>query len=105
MDRLDLELYADRLTRHADRLADDLAAARLRVRWSAFERAAGVRLDPEDAARLTAAGVLLGPASEADDRSLMLRRRAELAALERLQGLVEAELAEARGRTGDDRGR
>ena len=38
MDRLDLELYADRLARHASRLADELAAARLRLTWAELER-------------------------------------------------------------------
>jgi len=32
MDRLDLELYADRLARHSDRLSDDLEAALLPVK-------------------------------------------------------------------------
>ena len=30
-DRLDLELYGDRLARHASRLTDEISAARLRV--------------------------------------------------------------------------
>ena len=43
VDRLDLELYADRLARHADRLADEIAAARLRLSWQLIEHDARSR--------------------------------------------------------------
>ena len=105
MDRLDLELYADRLALHAARLADDLAAARLRRSWSGFEERVRARLGPDDALRLEAAGVLGSRADDADDRTLLDRRREELRAVERLQALVEEELGRLGGRTGRTRGR
>ncbi len=43
VDRLDLELYADRLARHADRLADEISAARLRLSWQLIEHDARSR--------------------------------------------------------------
>jgi hypothetical protein len=104
MDRLDLELYADRLALHAARLADDLAAARLRLAWTAFERSARTRLGPDDTRRLEAAGVLAPLAI--DDREHSLDgRRAQLDAVGRLQALVEEELARLGGPAGRVRGR
>jgi hypothetical protein len=104
MDRLDLELYADRLALHAGRLTDDLAAARLRLSWSAFERGVRARLGPDDAARLEAVGVLAPSTADVDDRALLSRRREQLDAVERLQALVEEELVRAGGRPRSRRG-
>jgi len=95
MDRLDLELYADRLARHAERLADDIAAARLRIAWARFEALARTRLSAEDGLRLESVGVLgAAPGATEDDRRLVERRRGQLEAAQRLQALVEETIAE-----------
>jgi hypothetical protein len=95
MDRLDLELYADRLAGHAERIADDIAAARLRLSWAAFETQARTRLPAADGRMLEAIGVLGPlPGTAEEDRRLVDRRRGQLEALGRLQALAEAELRE-----------
>ncbi len=58
MDRLDMELYADRLARDAQRVADELSAARLRLAWAEFEVAARDWLGGDDSRMLEAIGVL-----------------------------------------------
>jgi hypothetical protein len=98
MDRLDLELYADRLARDAQRVADELAAARLRLAWAGFEAWARDRLGADDCRLLEAVGALRGGAT-ADDAALVERRRRQLAAIGRLQALVEEQLAELRRRS------
>ncbi len=104
MDLLDLELYSDRLARHGERLADDLAAARLRLAWADFEREARPRLVSDDSACLEAVGVLGVAGGGDDDRALIRRRRRQLDALARLQALVEEALAAERvSRPGADR--
>jgi hypothetical protein len=92
MDRLDLELYADRLARHADRLGDDVATARLRLAWAELERRARGELRAGDALRLEALGVLQPATTGAEERTLIERRRTQLDALQRLQAFVEREL-------------
>jgi hypothetical protein len=94
MDRLDLELYADRLTRHSDRLSDDLEAARLRMAWSQLEQEARVALGARQSALLEAVGVIADGASGDDDPALVARRRQQLGALEALQAHVERRIAE-----------
>ena len=37
-ERLDLELYLDRLVRHEQRLCDEVCAARMRIIWTKLER-------------------------------------------------------------------
>lgn len=96
MDRLDLELFADRLARDAQRLADELAAARLRLAWAELETAARAELSGDDCLQLEAIGVLRGGVP-GDDEALIERRRRQLAALGRYQAYVEQRLAEARG--------
>ena len=101
MERLDLELYADRLARHAERLADDVDAARLRLVWGELERRARSELGAADSMRLEALGVLGPPGGGGEDRALIERRGLQLAALTRLQTHVERELAALRdGREG-----
>ena len=56
MDRLDLELYAERLARHAERTADDLADARLREAWWELEQTARPQLTAADVAVVATAG-------------------------------------------------
>jgi hypothetical protein len=80
MPRIELELYADRLARHAERLRDDVDGARLRLVWEELESRVRAELGARDAAVLEALGVLV----------------AVDAAGERLQSLVERELTEAR---------
>jgi hypothetical protein len=94
MDRLDLELYADRLARHSDRLSDDLEAARLRMSWAVLERDARAALGARRCALLEAVGVIADGATGDDDAALVARRRQQLGALEALQAHVEARIAE-----------
>lgn len=93
MDRLDLELYADRLARHADRLADEIAAARLRLAWSELERDARTRIGTSRSAVLEAVGVLAAPVEHGDDTRLIERRESQLAALGELAAYVEERIA------------
>jgi hypothetical protein len=96
MDRLDMELYADRLARDAQRVADELAAARLRLSWAEFEIAARDFLGGDDSRMLEAIGVLRA-AVTGDDEALVDRRRRQLAAIGRFQAFVEEQLAALRG--------
>jgi predicted ATPase len=89
MDRLDLELYADRLARHASRLADELAAARLRLTWAALERDARVELGAGRSLLLESLGVLAQADASGADEALLARRREQLDALAALQVYVE----------------
>jgi hypothetical protein len=89
MDRLDLELYADRLARHASRLADELAAARLRLTWAELEQAARGELGPGRSLLLESLGVLAAPDATGADEALLTRRREQLEALGALQVYVE----------------
>jgi hypothetical protein len=94
MDRLDLELYADRLARHSDRLSDDLEAARLRMSWAVLEHDARAALGARRSALLEAVGVIAGDSTGDDDATLVARRRQQLGALEALQAHVEMRIAE-----------
>src|SRR4051795_12896208 len=96
MDRLDLELYADRLARDAQRIADELAAARLRLAWAAFETWARSRLGADDCRLLEAVGALRSGAT-ADDEALVERRRRQLQAIGGLPALGGERLPPARG--------
>jgi hypothetical protein len=93
MDRLDLELYADRLARHASRLADELAAARLRLTWAALEREARAELGPGRSLLLESLGVLAPEDGGGADEQLLARRREQLEALAALQVHVERRIA------------
>jgi hypothetical protein len=92
VDRLDLELYADRVARHAGRLADELAAARMRVAWAQFEAEARPQLAAGDVLVLEAIGALESRAT-AEDEAVIARRQRQLEALGRLQAIVEERLA------------
>jgi hypothetical protein len=94
MGRIELELYADRLARHAERLRDNVDGARLRIAWAAIEQAARAELGARDVGVLEALGVLVQPDAAAE-RRLLERRMRQLASVERLQALVERELAAA----------
>ena len=96
MDRLDIELYAERLARHAERTADDLADARLRAAWWELEQDARSCLVAADVARLEGLGLLIpAPAAAAVERGVAERAR-DLAAIHRLQAIVERQRAAAR---------
>lgn len=101
MDRLDLELYAERLARHAERTADDLADARLREAWWELEQDARTQLTAADVARLEGLGLLLAPpAAAAVGRSVAERTR-DLSAIHRLQAIVERQRAAVRQAGGE----
>ena len=95
MPRIELELYADRLARHAERLRDDVDGARLRLVWEELEGRVRAELGARDAAVLEALGVLVA-VDAGGERRLLERRLRQLQALERLQSLVERELNEMR---------
>ena len=87
-DRLDLELYGDRLARHAARLTDEISAARLRVAWYRLEREAHRELGAAAWAQLEAIGVVSSDENHADE-ALVTRRLSQLAALTELTEFVE----------------
>jgi hypothetical protein len=89
MDRLDLELYADRLARHASRLADELAAAGLRLTWAALEHDARAELGAGRTLLLESLGVFAPAEAGGADETLLARRREQLEALASLQVYVE----------------
>ena len=91
MTRIELELYADRLARHAERLRDDVEGGRMRIEWSRLEQRARDELGQRDSAVLEALGVL-GADDEQAERRLIDRRLRQLRAVERLQALVEREI-------------
>jgi len=91
MTRIEIELYAERLSRHAERLRDDLDGARMRLSWLNLERSAREELGARDAAVLESLGVLTGT-DEASERRLLDRRLRQLEVVERFQALVEREL-------------
>ncbi len=96
MDRLDIELYIERLTRYAARAADELADARLRQAWCELERDARPSLSPADTERLEAIGLLVSPASVVTTACCVVERGDDLAAIHRLQIVVERIRTEAR---------
>ena len=91
MTRIEIELYAERLSRHAERLRDDLEGARMRISWLQLEALARERLGTRDCAVLEALGVLSG-GDESAERRLVDRRLRQLEVVERLQAVVEGEL-------------
>jgi hypothetical protein len=91
MTRIEIELYAERLSRHAERLRDDLEGARMRLGWLRLEAAAREQLGARDTAVLEALGVLQG-SDEAAERRLVDRRLRQLEVVERFHALVEREL-------------
>jgi hypothetical protein len=92
---VDLAVFADVLAGRATATAARLEQARDRIRQASIERAARADLETDTLARLEALGVL----GSGDARSLRedaARLEADLAAIERLQGWVEARLFDAR---------
>ncbi len=101
MDRLDIELYAERLARHAERAADDLADARLREAWWQLEQDVRGGLTAGDAARLEGLGLLISPPAAAVVARSVAERTRDLAAIHRLQTLVEGQRAAVRQAGGE----
>ena len=95
MGRIELELYADRLARHAERLRDDVEGARMRIEWAALEARARDELGARDSAVLDALGVF-GAEDAAAERRMVERRLAQLRVVERFQALVEREIEAVR---------
>jgi hypothetical protein len=91
MGRIELELYADRLARHAERLRDDVEGGRMRIEWARLEQRAREELGPRDSAVLDALGVFAGEDAAAE-RRLVERRIGQLRVVERFQALVEREI-------------
>ena len=83
MDRLDIELYAERL-------------ARQREAWWELESAARPSLSARDVERLETLGLLLTPPVASTITRSVGERVADLAAIHRLQAIVEQQRAEAR---------
>lgn len=99
MRSVDLAVYADSLAAEAAALAARIERARRRLREAALEHEARLELPPETVARLQALG-LLGPPGAAAELAEIASAQADLAAVERLQGWVEARLYEARDGSG-----
>ncbi len=91
MDRLDLELYAERLGAYRERILDALADARMREGWRDFEADARIALTASEVTRLEQMGVLARPDCPVDSRDEVRERTADLAALDRLLVRVERE--------------
>jgi hypothetical protein len=95
MRSVELAVYADTLAAEAAALNARLERARGQLRQAAIEREAGHALPDEIVARLIRLG-LLGAAARATQSAAELEAtRLDLAAVERLQTWVEAELAAA----------
>lgn len=78
--RLEVDLYIDRLDRHAARLADDLAAARLREVWRSIDSEARLAGTAYELEALEAIGVIEPATIHPEDNQLIERRTAQLAA-------------------------
>lgn len=89
MDRLDFELYAERLTHYSERAADDLADARLHQSWIAFEVGVRRHLAPLDVARLSTIGLLTDQHAAARAERSVNERSDDLIAIHHLQTIVE----------------
>lgn len=94
MGRTELELYADRLERHAERLRDDIDGAQMRLAWAEVETGARNVLGSPDSILLEGLGVLVN-VDETAERRLIARRIRQLDALERLQEIVNERLRRA----------
>ena len=92
-DRLDLELYLDRLARHEDRLCDEIAAARMRLVWARLERDCADELTNAERAFLEAVGVI-ATHEQGDETTLIARRARQIEAIRHLRSLVEERLAQ-----------
>jgi uncharacterized protein (DUF2342 family) len=95
MRAIDLAIYADTLAGEHAALAARAEQARSRLREAAIEQQAKEELDPAAVKELESLGIL-GGIDERTARSELRRLTRALAAVEELQGWVEARLALAR---------
>ena len=98
MPRIELELYADRLARHAERLRDDVDGARLRLAWAELEGRVRAELGARDAAVLEALGVLVA----VDAAARAAAARARLRQLRALSGCRRSSSASSPDAAGQD---
>jgi hypothetical protein len=83
-----LHAYADRLARCRQRLEDDVQAAYTRLDWAQHEAEARRVLLPVEVRTLVDAGVLAPIGSDPEDHRIIERRRAQLAAVTRVEELT-----------------
>jgi hypothetical protein len=83
-----LHAYADRLARCRQRLEDDVQAAYTRLDWAQHEAEARRVLLPVEVRTLVDAGVLAPIGSDPEDDRIIERRRAQLAAVTRVEELT-----------------
>lgn len=89
MSRLDIELYKERLARHAERVAEELADARMILAWADLEQQMLPNLSGTEVARLEGMGILsTSERWDAASRSVNERER-DLHAIHRMQVLVK----------------
>jgi hypothetical protein len=100
---VDLAVYADVLAARASVLAAQLERTRAGVREAAIERRARAALEPATVERLERLGIV-SRADERAQRAAAAHLAADLAAVETLQGWVEARLFEAREHEGSELG-
>ncbi len=100
--RLDLTLYAERLDRMAERVADELADARLLEAWCAIDEEVRAALDPSHVLRLEDLGVLFEPDQGGREVALrtMQERAADLSTLHTAQNVVRDLIAAKRAAAG-----
>lgn len=94
LDRLDLQLYADRLARQAARLVDEMQACRLRIAWREIEKDARCNLPAEQMDALESLGIVEAAYTERgrpgnDDEAILARRKQQLVALAALQTFID----------------
>lgn len=78
---LGLHLYAERLDRHAERVAADLADARLVESWEAVEAHLGVAMPPEHVDRLRSLGIMFDSDRRLAAKRAVAERTDDLAAI------------------------
>jgi hypothetical protein len=83
-----LRSYADRLARCRERLEDDAQAARQRIDWARHETRARAALDPDQVRALTDAGIFAPTPGDLEDRRIIARREAQLAAISEVERLT-----------------
>jgi hypothetical protein len=99
--RLDLHLYAERLTRHAERVADDLADARLAEAWCDIDDRLRVGLTDNDIRALEVVGILGNDERRANAAASVAHFQLVLHAIHSAQKVAE-ELQAARRRPEPD---
>lgn len=93
---LDLQLYAERLTRHAERVADDLADARLAEWWCDIDDRVRVGLTDNDIRALEVVGILGNDERRTNAAASVAHFGLVLHAIHSAQKIVEQLLGERR---------